>query len=613
MKKRISILMILFAIFCSCLVSMTSVTLAADTSVYDVILFWGQSNMVGRVGRIKSDTKKGEDVKDTRLESLGENEFASRSGIDIDIVRSYYRMDYVDIDNGKNTAFDYNYSTNQLIALDASYLPDSNEIIPRYGTDVKYKTGENIYITASDETSKLSLEVSSGMNMTNYFAKKWYENTGHKVIIVHAANGGEKIAHFLPENATGNADHQQIYESLIKKYKAAVKYMNDNNLTIGNKFYVVFQGEADVASTSTAKYEEIYTQVHNNIKNELGLKFGVIVETSAQVSRCIDKSTNQNVTSVDCTNTDIVGQHAGVQRVHNAQQNIINNNSDIILGSDYPYRTYIPCICEYTAANGYDTSIPYNTAKANALLGVSYSPQNTSSNIIHFNAAALSQIGLESATNSLTYLKSNIMTSFVSNGGTAVSDKKVTYNKTYGTLTTPTKSSNIFTGWYKESTFKNKVTSSTKVTYLGDHSLYAKYETISNRMKTKNYPISSNIVTGIKSNKSVTTDLGLGTDITYKIYKDGTQKTQGVIATTDQLRIYQNSKEIGKYTISVDGDPSGDGLINSTDLLRVRQHLLGSNTLSGANFKSADINKDGNINSTDLLKVRQHLLGTNTI
>ena len=65
--------------------------------------------------------------------------------------------------------------------------------------------------------------------------------------------------------------------------------------------------------------------------------------------------------------------------------------------------------------------------------------------------------------------------SFESNGGSAVASKPVTYDSTYGELATPTRTAYRFDGWYKESTFVNLVTSSTKVTTTSDHTLYAKW------------------------------------------------------------------------------------------------------------------------------------------
>ena len=53
--------------------------------------------------------------------------------------------------------------------------------------------------------------------------------------------------------------------------------------------------------------------------------------------------------------------------------------------------------------------------------------------------------------------------------------KTVLYDGTYGSMPTPTKTGNTFGGWYKESSFTNKVESSTKVSTASNHTLYAKW------------------------------------------------------------------------------------------------------------------------------------------
>ena len=346
--------------------------------IYDVILFWGQSNMVGATGceeRLSTDTKKGEDVIDQRLVNLGANAFSQKSGIDLEIVNNYDKMSHVNVNISSNTVFDYKYLSN-------SITPLSNNSSP---------VGENLYIQLNNgKVSFVSIVGESfatnracGTNMTEYFSKTYYEKTGHKVIIVHVANGGEEIAHFLPHNRVleesqvlnSNLKNQYIYEAMIEKYNSAINYLNSHSMSIGRKFYVVFQGENDANYANTGrmtsqKYQNLFMEVHNNLKQELGLQFGVIVETSRTIGTCAT---------------------TGVEIIHDAQESLINNNSDIFFGSSYSYDTFIPCESEYTG------SLDYDTAKSNAHLGVSIS--EVSNNTIHFNSAALSQIGKDSALN----------------------------------------------------------------------------------------------------------------------------------------------------------------------------------------------------------------------
>lgn len=65
---------------------------------------------------------------------------------------------------------------------------------------------------------------------------------------------------------------------------------------------------------------------------------------------------------------------------------------------------------------------------------------------------------------------------FNSNGGTPVAQKKYERNATYGNLPTPTQSGFTFGGWYTESTFTNKVTSSSIVD--SNKTLYAKWDAL---------------------------------------------------------------------------------------------------------------------------------------
>ena len=101
---------------------------------------------------------------------------------------------------------------------------------------------------------------------------------------------------------------------------------------------------------------------------------------------------------------------------------------------------------------------------------------------------------------------------------------------------------------------------------------------------------------------------GYGIDVDTK-----TINNKQLLYTGGKTRLTHGLDLYREYTNIVIGDINGDGAINSADLLKIRQHLLGTNILTGAYFLSSDINYDSTINSADLLRVRQHLLGTKPI
>ena len=340
--------------------------------IYDVILFWGQSNMVGTAGLYPS-----EKVMDARLTKIGIDKFSNITNIDKEILRNYTKMNHVNVNVKDGTAYEYLYSSNSLVKIskDTEYL----------GETLKFASDGSLQ--KSNRVTYKAIEESYGTNMIPQFAKTYYEQTGHKVVAVFAANGGEEIAHFLPHNevllysksSDNNKKNQYIYEAMVLKYKAAIKYLEANNYKIGNKFYVAFQGGSNVPyivnGTMTWKdYYNIFSKVHKNLRTNLDLDFGVIVETTYTVGYKV---------------------YDGVVGVHRAQESLISNNHDIILGSSYSWDKYVPDREHYNGTN-------YDLVLANAKYSVCYTPER--SNLIHFNSAALSQIGLDSAVNAAKYI-----------------------------------------------------------------------------------------------------------------------------------------------------------------------------------------------------------------
>lgn len=159
-------------------------------------------------------------------------------------------------------------------------------------------------------------------------------------------------------------------------------------------------------------------------------------------------------------------------------------------------------------------------------------------------------------------------------------------------------------------------TNSQSVTLSGNLTLYAQWSevipyTINNYYVDETNKYISKIMVNTEVNyftSNIILGYGYGIDVDKKTIND-----KQLLYTGGKTRITHGLDLYKEYTNVVIGDINGDGAINSADLLKIRQHLLGTNILSGAYFLSSDINYDYTINSADLLRVRQHLLGTKPI
>ena len=93
-----------------------------------------------------------------------------------------------------------------------------------------------------------------------------------------------------------------------------------------------------------------------------------------------------------------------------------------------------------------------------------------------------------------------------------------------------------------------------------------------------------------------------------------TKQNSAVVATGDTVTIYRNdSTQYAKWTVLIYGDVNGDGTISNSDRIKIRNHILGTNKLTGVYFVAGDVNKDGQVSNADRIKVRNHILGTTPI
>lgn len=336
---------------------------AEENDIYDIVLFFGQSNMVGYSG-IHDDERE----KDTRTITT------ENSGIRKEILDNYSKVNHVDVPIEANTVYIYKYTTNTFEPITSS----TNEL----GERLRFK---GTSLTDTFEESIPTIQPSFGTNMIPQFCHTYYKNTGHKVLAIMIAKGGEEIATFLPQTDSKYKDDNNllIYNAAKEEMAKVVALAKTKNYTIGSKLWVMFQGEADVKYMTSNDEENNYVEkvekLHNYYKSELGLEYGFIVETSHTI---YEKASDVPE-----------GISDKVKRINSAQNKIISQNNDISLGSNYPYEMFFK----------------YNR--------LSVSP-NEYNGYIHFTSAALSQIGYDTAINAANFVKGNFVKNIYMNSDT---------------------------------------------------------------------------------------------------------------------------------------------------------------------------------------------------
>ena len=371
---------------------------ASDEEVYDVILFWGQSNMLGfargteenrQIGReenFASETATHIDIVkniDTQTIDLSTNKKIGRSRVSIDLEPgiAYEYIMYPNSELGCTTADEH---------LKPMPTGKAYEYVC-IGEPLKYNKSTNKveYVPFKEIDGKNEdVSLTGCMNMIPAFCQGYYYLTGHKVIAVMCAEGGEPIESFTP----GIKDGKNIYEVMKQKYNQAVSYAESKNMKIGNKYFVSFQGESNVRDDKTGTtewYETKYREVVDGLKRDCGITNGALVETGFEIYSATMEPVN---------------------RIHTAQENLINNYSDTVLGSRYPYESFVPVDSDYDNCFTnvcYDekgNKLDYGTAYAKATERVDSNYFETGTvlddyNRIHFTSAALCQIGVETAVN----------------------------------------------------------------------------------------------------------------------------------------------------------------------------------------------------------------------
>lgn len=371
LNKKIIKIIILFAIlniwFNILYINNKSLATSSE-DIYDVILFWGQSNMAG-------NCKSNEENRYNPSDEKSVLKYSKETGIDKNILANNGKnRNEITISQENGTVFEYLYSKDTLQEINSNTKKLGEKLYYQYDDKGNLtKLG-----TEANESNLEAMTTSNGINMIPEFGKIWYKNTGHKVIAVFCAYGGQRIEQFLPKTDPNYPTIKQryMYEAIKTKWEAAIEYLSQNNYKIGNKIYVACQGEANLGD-SKDNYKSNFKKVHDNMKKDLGITVGAIVETTTRIG--IEKLTQ-------------------VENKHRAYEELIRENKDIILGSSYIYDRFVPAESQYSLCNTkvcYDSNgnkLPYNEALEKASKSVDYD-----TNTIHLTSVALSQIGKESA------------------------------------------------------------------------------------------------------------------------------------------------------------------------------------------------------------------------
>ena len=124
------------------------------------------------------------------------------------------------------------------------------------------------------------------------------------------------------------------------------------------------------------------------------------------------------------------------------------------------------------------------------------------------------------------------------------------------------------------------------------------------------YQYNNGIISGIKPNTKVEdlkNNLVNNGGVITITDSNGNTKDTGIIATGDKVNITSGNTEI--LEVLIYGDVNGDGNISAVDYVNIKNHIMGTNTLSGINQKAADVNNDGNISAVDYVNVKNYIMG----
>ena len=106
-----------------------------------------------------------------------------------------------------------------------------------------------------------------------------------------------------------------------------------------------------------------------------------------------------------------------------------------------------------------------------------------------------------------------------------------------------------------------------------------------------------NMIYGVRENMTLSQLLvNANSTAGIKVFdKNGTEKTDGCVATGDVIKKYdKDGKEVlNEYTVILDGDLTGDGKVTVIDYIKAKRGIHKADSLSDVESKAADTDRDG--------------------
>ena len=279
------------------------------------------------------------------------------------------------------------------------------------------------------------------ISRTGYTFKGWYT----------AASGGTKIESSTKVTITSN---QTLYAQWdINYYSVTISRNNTSYGTVSNSSVSIPYGTTYSVSGNTLTFSNA-TKVTASAIAVTGYTttFSGWSSTSGTITGNV--TINANFTrTVNNYSVTISRNNTSYGTVSNSSVSIPYGTTYSVSGNTLTFSNGTKVTASVTNATGYNTSI---------------SGWSLSSGTITGNATIMVNFARSAKTFTVT---------FNANGGSvSTASKTVTYNSTYGTLPTPTRSGYTFNGWYTATSGGTKIIEGTTVSITSNQTLYAQWQ-----------------------------------------------------------------------------------------------------------------------------------------